>query len=84
MGEPTIYTHDRAAFTVGQLRQALAGLPDHLPVAVSAPSAPGQPADHELVIVGVGHGWVTEGDESYIDATLGIQCDYASGEWAIS
>lgn len=87
MPEYPVYEHNSPALTVGQLRDALAGLPDHMQVVIVAPSEPGRSQDHELIVTGVGHLTVEERfggfAEQYLDHRVAISADYASGEWAL-
>lgn len=83
-GAGELYVHDRTAFTVGALRNALAGLPDHLQVLVYAPARPGGPLELEQIIVDTGHGWVAdEHGEEHIDDAIGLVCDFPSGEHVV-
>lgn len=84
MGEYEVYVHDRPQLTIGDLRAAMDGLPDHLPLRVYAPITPGEPVELELVVVDTGHGWEHDdvGDER-IDPALGLVCDFVSGEHAL-
>lgn len=82
--EYEIYVHDQPQLTIGDLRTATDGLPDHLPLRVYVPITPGEPPELELAVVGTGHGWERDdtGDER-IDPALGLVCDFVSGEHAL-
>jgi hypothetical protein len=84
-GSFRLYEHAQPALTVGQVREALAGLPDYMPISVAVPSQPGGPVDHELVVTAVDHATIEdEQGEHYIDPAVTIVCDYGSGEWTLS
>ena len=72
----------RAAWTVEQLRAALAGIADDTPLAVTAadPNDPGV-AD-EQVVVGAGFGTVDWGDGygPETDAVFGLDCEWPEAE----
>jgi len=59
------YEHVVDAWTVGQLRAALVGLPDDLPVIVDVAEEPGGDTVDEQVVIsaGFGHGIAADGTE---------------------
>ena len=60
------FEHAVQAWTVGQLREALAGLPDDLPIIVDVAEEPGGDTVQEQVVVhaGFGHGVMAGGSRS--------------------
>ena len=60
------FEHTVQAWTVGQLRDALAGLPDDLPIIVDVAEEPGGDTVQEQVVVhaGFGHGVDGRGSRS--------------------
>ncbi|MFI9329246.1 DUF6225 family protein [Kitasatospora sp. NPDC052868] len=84
------YHHTVDAWTVGRLREALAGLPDGMPIALALPGD-GRPAalggtfDDEWVITGTEHlvtRWGGEGGERIQDH-LTIVVDRPTGVWEL-
>jgi len=67
----------RAAWTVGQLRAALAGLPDDTPLVVNAAGTGDPNVADEQVIVGAGFGSVNWGDGYGVerDTLFGLDCE---------
>ncbi|MEV0702696.1 DUF6225 family protein [Saccharopolyspora sp. NPDC050389] len=77
------FKHVVQPWTVGELRKALAGLRDDLPISVWTTSEPDGPTVEERVITHVGFGKVDEGDGWHEDRTyLGISVDFPSGEYS--
>lgn len=76
------YDHSVTPWTVGQLRTALEGLPEDLPVLVDVAEEPGGDGVVEQVIVdvGFGHGVDLEGQE-YVGRDLRIGCEFPSGTY---
>ena len=70
----------KQAWTVGQLRRALADYPDDMPIVVDAVDAryPYEVID-EQIVVGIGVGTVDWGDGPQPDTLLGIECEVPSG-----
>jgi len=91
MSEPTrIYHHTADAWTVGQLRAALAGLPDHLPIALAVPED-GRPIplrdtfDDDWVVTGTDFLVTKWGDErgEQIADHLTLIVDRPTGAWEL-
>lgn len=76
------YHHLVDAWTVGQLRAALDGLPDELPIIVDVAETPGGDLVDEQVVIHVGFGHGTTGDgEEYVGRELRIGCEFPSGRY---
>ncbi len=71
----------RAAWTVGQLKAALAVIPDDTPLVVNAVDTSDPGFADEQVIVGAGFGTVNWGDGygSERDAIFGLECEIPEG-----
>ena len=71
----------RAAWTVGQLKAALAAIPDDTPLVVNAVDTSDPNAADEQVIVGAGFGMVDWGDGygPERDAIFGLECEIPEG-----
>jgi len=90
-----LFHHEVTPWTVGDLRRALDGLPDHLPVVVNIAEDPGGDTALEQVITGAGFGTIRRrvgpgeyvdevGPDGYIDevdSTLGIDCQFPTGDY---
>jgi hypothetical protein len=66
-----------AAWTVGQLRAALAGIPDDTPLVVNAVDTSDPECADEQVVVGAGFGTVDWGDGYGLeqDVLFGLDCE---------
>lgn len=74
--------HKVEAWTVGQLRNALADLPDDLPLSVDVAEEPGGKFAEEQVVIPVGFGYEIDGKgEPFVGPKLRISCDYPSGAY---
>lgn len=88
-GQPptaALLRHEAAAMTVGELRAALAELPDGTPIKVAVPDGrvPGEAVgiDDGYTIVGVGFGRSEWGDGRVeTEAALTIECDFVSADY---
>lgn len=82
MNEYEPYEHTVAAWSVGQLRAALDGLPDDLPIIVDVAEEPGGDTVEEQVVinVGLGHGTLGDGTE-FVGRELRIGCEFPSGTY---
>jgi len=80
-GEQT-YEHVVDAWTVGQLRAALVGLPDDLPVIVDVAEEPGGDTVDEQVVIsaGFGHGIAGDGIE-FVGREFRIGCEFPTGQY---
>lgn len=78
-----LYRHDVQPWTVGQLRAALQGLPDDLPLIVHVAEKPGGDSVAEQVVTDAGFGTVVWGDErgEEIDRRFAIECEFPAGEY---
>lgn len=75
------FEHKVEAWTVGQLRNALAGLPDDLPIIVDA-AEPGSDLVQEQVVIHVGFGHGVDGQsEPFTGRELRIGCEFPSGTY---
>lgn len=77
------FDHIVQAWSVGDLRRALAGMPDDLPLIGWVPEEPGGREVAEYVITDAGYGAVVGDDDQLIqDRTqLGIQLEFPSGSY---
>lgn len=77
------FRHEVDPWTVGQLRAALTGLPDSLPVRVNVAESPGGDFVDEQVVIGVGFGWADWGGDrgEEIDSFLTISCEFPPGDY---
>ena len=76
------FEHAVQAWTVGQLRDALAGLPDDLPIIVDVAEEPGGDTVQEQVVIDAGFGHGVDGrGEPFVGRELRIGCDYPSGPY---
>lgn len=82
MTEYGSYEHTVEAWNVGQVRAALDGLPDDLPIIVDVAEEPGGDTVGEQVVihVGFGHGTLGDGTE-FIGRELRIGCEFPSGSY---
>jgi hypothetical protein len=74
-GDEELFDHQVTAWTAGQLRQALAGLPDDLPVSVLVSEEPGGEFADEQVIISAAP-WATVDGASAED----VRARLANGE----
>jgi len=84
--------HEVGAWTVGQLRKALADFPDDMPVRVAPLEEPGSDLEAPLQVVtgtevrpfaaGDGAGEPPGGDQGVPEEYVTLECDYPSGEYA--
>lgn len=80
--EQETYDHVAEAWTVGQLRAALQGLPDDLPVIVDVAEDPGGDTVDEQVVInaGFGHGIAADGTE-FVSREFRIGCEFPTGQY---
>jgi hypothetical protein len=78
-----LYQHRVQPWTVGQLRAALAGLPEDLPLLVQVAEEPGGDTVGEQVVISAGFGTIDWGDErgEEVDRRFAIGCEFPSGEY---
>lgn len=71
----------RAAWSVGQLKEALAAVPDETPLVVNAVDTSDPVAADEQVVVGAGFGLVNWGDGYGFepDTLFGLDCEMPEG-----
>ena len=86
--------HEVSAWTVGELRKALADFPDDMPVRVAPLEDPGGDLEAPLQVVtgtevrpfagAAGNGGPMNGDrgDGVSDEYVTLECDYPSGEYA--
>jgi hypothetical protein len=84
--------HEVTAWTVGQLRKALADFPDDMPVRVAPLEEPGGDLEAPLQVVtgtevrpfaaGDGAGGPLDGSPDTAEEYVTLECDYPSGEYA--
>lgn len=76
------FEHVVDAWTVGQLRAALVGLPDDLPVIVDVAEEPGGDTVDEQVVIsaGFGHGIAGDGTE-FVGREFRIGCEFPTGQY---
>lgn len=81
--EEELYQHRVQPWTVGQLRAALAGLPEDLPLIVDVAEEPGGEMVGRQVVIGAGFGTVDWGDErgEDVDRRFAIGCEFPPGEY---
>lgn len=76
------FEHQVKAWTVGQIRAALAGLPDDLPVIVDVAEEPGGELSDEQVVTNVGFGYgIDAAGEPYVGRPLRIGCEFPTGTY---
>ena len=76
------FEHRVEAWTVGQVREVLAGLPDDLPIIVDVAEEPGGDAVQEQVVIYVGFGYGVDGrGEPFVGRELRIGCEFPSGTY---
>jgi len=76
------YEHTVEAWNVGQVRAALDGPPDDLPIIVDVAEEPGGDTVEEQVVIHVGFGQGTLGDGTeFIGRELRIGCEFPSGSY---
>lgn len=83
-----LFRHDPKQWTVGQLRQAMEGMADDLPLEVVVPPRPGGVAESRVVVHAglnavTGARTSTPGDGHVDEMRKGllIECDYAPGAY---
>lgn len=80
--EPVEYDHQVTPWTAGQLRAALDGLPDDLPLQVHLAQEPGGMLTDVQVVIGAGFGHGTTGDgEEFVGREFQILCEFPSGTY---
>ena len=81
--EEELVRHEVRPWTVGELRAALQGLPDELPLVVHLAEEPGGDLVQDQVVTGAGFGTIDWGDErgEDVDRRFGIECDFPTGEY---
>lgn len=81
--EEELFQHQVQAWTVGQLRDQLAGLPADLPLLVHVAEEPGGETVGEQVVISAGFGIIDWGDErgEEVDRQFLIGCEFPSGEY---
>ena len=76
------FEHAVQAWTVGQLRDALAGLPADLPIIVDVAEEPGGDTVQEQVVVHAGFGHGVDGrGEPFVGREFRIGCEFPSGTY---
>ena len=79
-----LFDHSITAWTAGELRNALDGVPDHMPVCVTVADDPGgQLAGDEQVVIDAGV-WTTEGlppSATALPDCFAICCEFPSGQY---
>jgi hypothetical protein len=72
--------HDVRPWTVGELRQVIRDLPDHLPVWANVAEVPGGASAVRQAVVGAGFRWERYGDGTRsVVAELEIECEFPAG-----
>ncbi len=81
--EEELVRHEVRPWTVGQLRAALQGLPDELPLVVQLAEEPGGDLVAEQVVTDAGFGTIDWGDDrgEDVDRRFAICCDFPTGEY---
>lgn len=80
--ETVEYDHQVTPWTVGQLRAALAGLPDDLPLVVIVAEDPGGELAEDQVVIDAGFGTGTTGEgEEFVGREFQICCEFPSGTY---
>lgn len=82
MADEELHEHVVDAWTVGQLRAALEGLPDDLPITVDVAEEPGGDTVDEQVVIsaGFGHGIAADGTE-FVGREFRIGCEFPTGHY---
>ncbi len=76
-----LFTHTVRAWTAGELRKALEGVPDDMPVHVLPADEPsGQYAAEEQVVISAGP-WNDQGDRDAPPEYFEIGCEFPSGQY---
>ena len=75
-----LFTHTVGIWTAGQLREALGGVPDELPVHVWIADEPGGETCDEQVVYDAGP-WNSHGNEIAPPDQFGISCEFPPGEY---
>ncbi|KRE61797.1 hypothetical protein ASG92_20680 [Arthrobacter sp. Soil736] len=76
------FEHAVRAWTVGELREALEGLPDDLPIIVDVAEEPGGDTVQEQVVIEAGFGHGVDGrGEPFVGRELRIACEFPSGTY---
>ena len=75
--------HEVRPWPAGQLRTALQGLPDDLPLVVHVAEGPGGDLVGDQVVTVAGFGTIDWGDArgEDVDGRFGIECNYPNGEY---
>jgi hypothetical protein len=78
-----LFRHEVTAWTVGQLRDALADLPADTAMKVNVSEEPGGEFVDEQVVICAGFGTIVWGDKRGVqtDPVFGIECEYPSGDY---
>ncbi len=76
-----LYEHETANLTVGQLRAALAGIPDDLPVTVWAVDKPGGDFAEELVLCSAVRATGTDDDHEVALPEFILEADFPTGSY---
>jgi hypothetical protein len=76
-----LFRHEVTPWTVGQLRAALAGLPDDTPLQVNYAEEPGGKFVSTQVVIGAGFGSSTMNGVTTDDREFSIDCEFPSGEY---
>lgn len=80
--ETVEYDHQVTPWTVGQLRAALEGLPEDLPMVAIVAEEPGGDLGEVQVVIDAGFGTGVAGDgEEFVDREFQICCEYPSGTY---
>lgn len=80
--ETVEYNHQVTPWTVGQLRAALEGLPDDLPLEVMVAEEAGGDFAERQVVIGAGFGLGTTGEgEEFVGREFQISCEFPSGTY---
>jgi hypothetical protein len=79
-----ILEHEPSAWTVGQLRLELEGLPEGMELRVWVAEQPGGELVDEQVVVSAGFGTYTPGGrdaEERVDPVVSISCEFPAGKY---
>ena len=75
-----LFTHTVRAWTAGELRRALEGVPDDFPVRVFYAEEPGGDLVDEQVVIDAGP-WNSRGTEGVPPDCFQIGCEFPSGKY---
>jgi hypothetical protein len=75
-----LFTHAVRAWTAGELRKALDGVPDDFPVRVFYAEEPGGDFVDEPVVISAGP-WNSQGEKGVLPDCFQIGCEFPSGEY---